>query len=68
MVTRCHELRLLMCYFVALCLAVDILWHFMCDGLSACCIRALVGFGGRGCCSLQLLLHIKVLPKFLTAQ
>ena len=40
---------------VALLLPVDILWHFLCGGLSACRIRALAGFGGHSCCGLRLL-------------
>ena len=46
---------LLCCHDDPVCLAVDILWHFLCGGLSACWIPALAGFGGWvvavcGCC------------------
>ena len=63
MVTRCYELRLPMCYFVAMvasCALRWTLWHFFCGGLSACWILALAGFGGWGCCGLQLLLWVHV--------
>ena len=40
--------------------AVDILWHFLCGGLSAGWIRALGGFGGRSCCGLRLLPWVHV--------
>ena len=43
-----------------MCLVVDILWHFLCGGLSACWIRALAGFSGRSCCGLQLLPWVHV--------
>ena len=51
---------LLCCHGGPLCLAVDILWHFLCGGLSACWIRALAGFGGRSGCSLRLLPWVHV--------